>query len=339
MYNQLKLNKMKTITLLVFITLSIFSCKKDDDQTRDLPNLISLNETSLYPEGIVYSSTKQITYVGSYYKGKIITVDLEGNLTDFVIDSSLVAVVGMAINESNNRLYVCNSDAGISLKSDVSTTGILAEVIMYDLTTGEKIKTIDLSGLFAGGHFLNDLVFDANGNLYITNSFSPVIYKIDTNDNPSVLVTNSIFDVPQGTFGLNGIVYHPDNYLIVGKAFGGLLYKIPLNDVNNIQEVPLDVNVNSLDGLLLTDNNTLVLVSNNFTGAPFSETIYKIETSNNWTSANITSTFTDLEGSYPTTMTKIDNSLYVNYGYFPELIDQNSAPNNNFKLQKIEFSN
>ena len=339
MYNNLKLNKMKTITLLVFITLSIFSCNKEDDQTQaqELPNLISLNETSLYPEGIVYSSTKQKTYVGSYFKGKIITVDLEGNLTDFVIDNSLVAVVGMAIDESNNKLYVCNSDAGISLKSDVSTVGILAEVIVYDLTTGEKIKTIDLSGLFAGGHFLNDLVFDANGNLYITDSFSPVIYKIDTNDNPSVLVTNSIFEVPQGAFGLNGIVYHPDNYLIVGKAFGGMLYKVPLNDVNNIQEIALDTNVNSLDGLLLTDNNTLALVSNNFTGAPFSETIYKIETSNNWTSANIANTFTDLEGSFPTTMTKIDNSLYVSYGYFPELIDPNSAPNNNFKLQKIIF--
>ena len=328
----------KTV-LIILISLSIFSCKKDDNQTQELPNLISLNETSLYPEGIVYSNSKQKTYIGSYFKGKIVNVDLEGNLTDFIIDNSLVAVVGMAIDEPHNRLYVCNSDAGISLKSDVSTTGILAEVIVYDLTTGEKIKTIDLSGLFAGGHFLNDLVFDANGNLYITDSFSPVIYKIDANDNPSVLVTDPIFEVPQGTFGLNGIVYHPDNYLIVGKAFGGILYKVPLSNVNDIQEIALDTNVNSLDGLLLTDNNTLALVSNYFAGPTFNETIYKIETSNNWTSANITSTFTDLEGSYPTTMTEIGNSLYVNYGYFPELVDPNSAPNNNFKLQKIEFTN
>jgi len=332
---------MKTIisktTLIVIISILIFSCEKENNNVQDLPNSISLKETSLYPEGIVYSSSKQKTYVGSYYKGKIITVDLLGNMTDFVIDNSLVAVVGMAIDETNNRLLVCNSDSGISLKSDNATIGQLAEVIVYDLSSGAKLKTIDLSGLYQGGHFLNDLVLDNNGNVYVTDSFSPVIYKIDTNDNPSVLVTNTIFEVPQGTFGLNGIVYHPNNYIIVGKAFGGVLYKIPLDDVNNVQEITLNTSVNSLDGLLLTNNNTLILVSNYFAGPSFNEAIYKIETPNNWTSGNVTSTFTDLDGTYPTTLTEIRNEMYVNFGYFPELVDPNSAPNNNFKLQKIKF--
>ncbi len=334
---------MKTLilktALIVFISILIFSCEKEDNNVQELPNSISLKETSLYPEGIVYSSSKQKTFIGSYYKGKIITVDLLGNMTDFVIDNSLVAVVGMAIDETNNRLLVCNSDAGISLKSDNATIGQLAEVIVYDLISGAKLKTIDLSGLYQGGHFLNDLVLDNNGNVYITDSFSPVIYKIDTNNNPSVLVTNTIFEVPQGTFGLNGIVYHPDNYLIVGKAFGGILYKIPLNDVNNVQEITLNTSVNSLDGLLLTNNNTLILVSNYFAGPSFNEAIYKIETTNNWTSGSITSSFTNLDGTYPTTLTEISNELYVSFGYFPELVDPNSTPNNNFKLQKIKFLN
>lgn len=327
------------IVLIVFTSILIFSCKSDDDETQKLPNSIPLKELSLYPEGIIYSDTKKKIYVGSYYKGKIITVDLLGNMTDFVIDDSLVAVVGMAIDESKNRLFVCNSDAGISLKSDNSTIGQLAEVIIYDLTTGAKLKTIDLSGLYQGGHFLNDLVLDNNGNVYVTDSFSPVIYKIDTNDNPSVLVSNSNFEVPQGTFGLNGIVYHPNNYLIVGKSYGGKLYKVPLNNLNNVEEITLSTSVNSLDGLLLTNNNTLVLVSNYFAGPSFDEAIYKIETSNDWSSGNVTNTFTNLDGTYPTTLTKISNALYVNFGYFTELVDANSAPNTNFKLQKIEFSN
>ena len=324
-------------TVLILVSILIFSCKSDDVQI--LPDSYLLQEISLYPEGIVYSDTTKKTYVGSYYKGKIITVDLDGNLSDFVIDESLVAVVGMAIDKKNNRLLVCNSDAGISLRSDNSTTAQLAEVIAYDLTTGEKLNTIDLSGLYQGGHFLNDLVLDNEGNIYVTDSFSPVIYKIDQNDNPSVFITNSIFEVPQGTFGLNGIVYHNDNYLIVGKAFGGKLYKIPLSNPNNVQEITLNTTVNSLDGLLLTDNNTLILVSNYFAGPSFNEAIYKIETTNDWASGEITNTFTDLNGTYPTTLTMIKNQLYVNFGYFPELVDPNSAPNDNFKLQKVRFSN
>ncbi len=328
-------HKITTKLLLIVISLvGLTSCKKVI--VEPLPEQYALTETSLYPEGIVYTDITEKTYVGSYFKGKIVTLDLHGNMSDFITDESLVAVVGMAVDPFNMQLLVCNSDAGISMRSDTSTTGRLAEVIFYDLLTGAKIKTIDLGDLYTGGHFLNDLVIDGQGNIYITDSFSPVIYKIDENGNASVLVSNSIFEVPPGAFGLNGIVYHPNNYLIVGKAFGGILYKIPLSDPNNIQEISLNMSVNSLDGLLLTDE-TLMLVSNNFTGAPFAEAVYKIQSSDDWATGNVVSTFSNLDGTYPTTLTEINNGLFVNFGYFPELIDPNSAPNSNFKLQKVSF--
>jgi sugar lactone lactonase YvrE len=325
----------KSLLVSTISLITISACTPDEVQP--LLNQYDLKETSLYPEGIVYSSLTETTYVGSYYKGKIVALDLQGNMTDFVIDETLVAVVGMAIDEKNNTLWICNSDAGISLRSSNATIGQLAEVIGYDLTTGTKLKTIDVSGLYPGGYFLNDLVLDTDGNIYVTDSFSPVVYKIDTNGTPSVFATDPLFEVPPGAFGLNGIVFHPENYLIVGNSFGGILYKIPLNDPNNVQQINLSTSVNSLDGLLLTDNNTLALVSNNFTGAPFEEAVYNITTSDNWSSADVKSKFTNLEGGYPTTLTMINNGLFVNFGYFPELIDPNSSPNDSFKLQKITF--
>lgn len=324
--------------LILLISTLFIACDKEAAITTELPNSFALKELSLYPEGIVYNDALEKTYVGSYYKGKIVTVDLFGNMSDFIVDQSLVAVVGMAIDKNKNRLLVCNTDAGFSLKSDASTTGQLAEIIAYDLTTGAKLKTINLAGLYQGGQFLNDLVLDDNGNIYVTNSFSPVIYKIDENDVPSVFVSDSIFDVPAGAFGLNGIAYHSNGYLIVGKSLGGILYKIPLNNPSSVQEITLDVPVNSLDGILLTDD-ALMLVSNNFTGAPFDEAVYKIVSSDDWASGNVIKTFTDLEGTYPTTLTRIKNDLFVNFGYFTEFIDPNSAPNDNFKLQKVTFSN
>jgi hypothetical protein len=341
------------IILIAFIALFISSCKTEKKQetnmnqettktevakkTKELPNTFALKELALHPEGIVYSNTTKKTYIGSYFKGKIVTVDLDGNISDFVTDDNLVAVVGLTIDKTKNRLLVCNSNSGLSLKSKKETIGRLAEVIAYDLTSGKKLKTFNLAALYLGGHFLNDLTTDGKGNVYVTDSFSPIIYKIDTNDNLSVLVNNKQFEVPQGAFGLNGIVYHPNNYLIVGKS--GKLFKVSLNYPSNVIEITLDKPINSLDGLLLMDNNTIALASNYFMGPKFDEAIYKIETADNWTTAKVTSVFKDLNGIFPTTLTKINNDVYVSYGYFGDLVNPESAPNDNFKLQKVEFSN
>lgn len=322
-------------TAIVLTSLIILSsCEKNEVEV--LPSTYHMKETSLYPEGVVYSSKMEKTYVGSYFKGKIVTVDLYGNMTDFIIDETLVAVVGITVDETNNRLLVCNSDAGISMRSDPSTIGQLAQVIIYNLTTGAKQKTINLNGLYPGGNFLNDLVLDPSGNIYVTDSFSPVVYKIEANGTPSVFLTDPSFEVPPGAFGLNGIVYHPDNYLILGNSFGGILYKVPLASPTDFEQITLSKSVNSLDGLLLY-NNELFLVSNNFTGAPFDEAVYKITTSNNWSTGNVVGTYTSLNGTYPTTLTRINDGLFVNFGYFPELIDPNSPINDRFQLQKINF--
>jgi sugar lactone lactonase YvrE len=329
-------------SLLKLITLSLIigaisACSKDDTTpVKEWPETISLNEASLYPEGIVYSNELKKLFVGSYYKGKIVTVDVDGKLEDFVIDPSLISVTGMAIYPSKNWLVVCNSDGGISENSDQATTARVAQVIVYDLSTGAKIRTTDLMGLYQGGHFANDVRLDNSGNSYVTDSFSPLVYKIDASGNASILVNNSSFMPPQGAFGLNGIIYHPDNFLIAGMAYNGKLYKIPLDNPENVTEISVNAPVNSLDGLLLTDNNTLILVSNNFTGAPFDEAVYKLNTTDNWTSATVAGTFTNLAGVYPTTATEIDNKVYVNFAYFPSLA-AGGAPIETFKIQHISF--
>ena len=81
---------MKKITIGIFIAyFLIISCDNKENIT-PLPDLIELKEASLYPEGIVYYSQDEIIMVGSYHKGKILTVDIAGNLKDFIKDESLV---------------------------------------------------------------------------------------------------------------------------------------------------------------------------------------------------------------------------------------------------------
>lgn len=312
---------------------------KDDGVQTTTMQVYKLEQKALYPETVIYSEAKKKTYIGSYYQGKVITLDSSGNLSDFIVDDSLVAVVGMHINESKNQLFVCNSDSKLSLKSSDDTYAKLAKVMIYDLTTGSKITEVDLGGVFAGGHFLNDITVDDSNNIYVTDSFSPVIYKIDENLTPSVFVQNTLFDGGAGRFGLNGIEYHPDGYLIVGMS-NGSLFKVSLSSPLDISSLSLGTSLSSLDGILLSDKNTLLVVSNNLpalSGVTFDESVTKLTSSDNWLSATTREVITDLNGTFPTTLTQKGSDIYVNYGEFSKLIEHNLTFSD-FKLQKVTFT-
>jgi len=322
----------KRILVLSFIAvLGIMSgCS-----TTSLPNSIEVNAPKLHPEGITYHDKSSRFFLSSIYEGKIISVNHQGRIEEFAKDESLVSIIGMHVDKKNNRLVVCNSDSGFGAKSSERTTGRLAQVVMYDLSTREKLQTVDLASLYQGGHFVNDLTFDDAGNIYVTDSFSPVIYKVETSGKASVFAEDALFSAPQGSFGLNGIVYH-DNFLIVAKADSGKLYKVSLDNPRDIKEIVLDGAVNSIDGLLLQADNALILVSNNFEGAPFDEAVYKIETADNWASGSIKAV-KKIEGNvFPTTVTQIEDTVYVNYSYLPALVTQ-QPPVEQFKIQKIAF--
>jgi hypothetical protein len=55
--------------------------------------------------------------------------------------------------------------------------------------------------------FINDAALDRQGNTYVSNSFSPVIYKVDREGNASVFFQDAGFNLPSGEFGFNGIQY------------------------------------------------------------------------------------------------------------------------------------
>lgn len=323
-------NSIITVSIITLLTLAT-GCNSSSAQK--LPSQISVNLPEFYPEGITYYNNK--FYLGSYYKGKIISVDFKGNVKEFTNDNTLVSVIGIHVDKERGELIVCNSDSGFGKKSSDETNGQLAEVVFFDLSNGKKLRTIDLSNLYEGGHFLNDSTIDSEGNIYVTNSFSPVIYKIDTKGKASIFSENTLFKAPEGRFGLNGIVYSK-GYLIVGRADTGKLYKVSLDNPSDVKEIILKQSVNSLDGLLLQDKNTLILVSNNFTGAPFDEAVYKIVTKDDWKTAKIKA-IKKIEGKvFPTTVAKVNGVIYVNQSHLPVLV-MKMPPVQQFQIKKVDF--
>lgn len=326
-------NAKKIIVLSVIVTgllsTSLFA---------QLPDQIVINEPGLYPEGLVYHPETESFYTTSISQGKIVKVSKSGEVTVFADDDDLISTVGLEIDIKRNRLIVCNSDPGASSKSSNATKGVLASVVFYNLKTGKREKYIDLGSIAPkGGHMANDVTIDEKGNYYITDSFSPIIYKVTKNGKATIFINDEKLRTPTGTFGLNGLVYHPDGFLIAAIYNGGKLFKIPIKKPSDIVEIKLGNKAYpTIDGVLLLDNDTIALACNNITGGDFPSAVYKIHTNDNWDTVKTISAF-ETGNTFPTTLTKMDNDLFVMYAKLQMLFGGNNPIAQKFEITKVKF--
>ncbi|HFD14375.1 MAG TPA: hypothetical protein ENJ34_03635 [Epsilonproteobacteria bacterium] len=306
--------------------------------------LIEVKENSLYPEGISYDKKSNNFLISSISKGEIWSVNSSGESTLFTKDTTFPSTLGILVDEKQNRLLVCIADPGVGKNSSRNTKGKLAAIAVYDLTSKEKINYFNLGALHPNiPHLANDLTVDSKGNIYITDSFSPMIYKIDIKGNISIFTEDINWSIKEGEFGLNGIVYHPDGYLIVAHYASHSLYKILLKNPNIHHKILFDqkdLNLNqqiiSIDGLALTNKNTLSIVSNNFSPEVKGNGVYKLQSSDDWESATITELM-ETGATFPTTLTKKGSSLYVIHAKLPILFSGNKKPPETFEIQKVIY--
>lgn len=256
-----------------------------------------------YPEGIAWSAPQNSFFVSSIHQGVIGKVAMNGHYTPFIRDATLVSSVGLQFDAKRNLVWAAVGDLGNSVRSSPATQGKLAALAAYDATTGERRAYHDLGGLVEGGHFANDLALDAQGQVYVTDSFSPVIYRLDAQGKASVFVRSELF-TGEG-FNLNGIVWHADGYLLVNKHNSGELFRISTTGTPDIQRVALPEALKGADGLLLLAPNRLALVQN--AGA---DRVVELVSNDGWHSATIASE-QKTAGSFPTTAARVGKNYYV----------------------------
>lgn len=323
----------------ILLQLTIIVSLSSTSLLAQSPNQIVIKESGLYPEGLVYHNETGAFYTTSIAKGKIVKVTKDGTVTVFADDKDLISTVGLEIDIKRNRLIVCNADPGASIKSSAITKGVLASVVFYNLKTGEREKYIDLASLapIGGAHMANDVTVDEKGNFYVTDSFSPIIYKVTKKGKATIFLNDERLRAATGTFGLNGLAYHPDGFLLTAVYNGGKLFKIPLKNPSNLIEIELGNKAYpTIDGVLLLDNNTIALASNNLTGEDFLSAVYKVSTNDNWKSAQTISAF-ETGKTFPTTLTTWENDVFVVYAKLPMLFGGNKPMAQKFEITKVKF--
>ncbi|MDO5057382.1 MAG: SMP-30/gluconolactonase/LRE family protein [Lautropia sp.] len=297
-----------------------------------------------YPEGIAWHPGKQAFLVSSLRGGTIGLVSPDGQYRVFAGDPRLITTTGIRVDEARNRVLVLNSDPGASHRSGPQTVKRTAQVVELALDSGEVRRIHDLSHLSSGPTMANDLAVDQAGNIYVTDSFQPQIYRIDqATGTASVLVRDPRLGVEKpGTEGtmvhLNGIVFHPDGFLLAGDYTRGQLWKIPLQQPAALQAVRLPARLTGPDGLVLRDGRQLVAVQTaaGADGQLMSE-VSLLTSDDGWQSARVSQVVRPEGMDAPTTATLRDGAIWVTNARFTRLFADPSAADQTreFELHRV----
>jgi sugar lactone lactonase YvrE len=255
-----------------------------------------------------------------------------GNYKIVYQDTTLKSTYGLKVDTSNQLLWACVSDANYSKYSSAQTFKKVARLIAVDLASGKKVKDIDLANLKNGSHFINDITFDDQGGLYATDSFSPVVYKIDKDGKASVFAESELFKSED--IGLNGIAFDRRGFLIVNNNSAGALLKIDVKDPKVISRVKIKNFFPGADGMLFDKEGNLILVQNKSV-----DKIFKITSSDGWQTAKVLGA-TAAEDRYqqPSTNTVVGNDVYILNSKMNELSDPVKRPSKQFSIQKAIFN-
>lgn len=284
---------MKHLFILVAI-ISVFgtSCKDDSPQI-DFPNTITIEGIAQNPEGIEYNKDDYSFLLSSINAGPIIKVNFDGTYAPFTSGEAFpLSTAGLQIDYDRNRLLVAGFNGTELMDGDSLTKGA-SFLRIYNLETGVIEQDINLSFLApnASTYFANDITLDNDGNVYISDWYAGVIYKVDVSGNPSLFWTNTTA-IPSGP---NGLDFQTDGYLLVSilnvnsmglyADFG--LVKIPVNEPDSAKIVTIsDARFTGFDGMVLNSDGNIVGVSNNGI-SPGGNSLIELSGNNDWESADV----------------------------------------------------
>ena len=277
------------------IAPSTANAARSGDAGGPLPTRYVLPGSTVFPEGIAYERGTQRVFVSSTTNGTVFAGDAsDETLSVFLAPGGdgRTTAVGLEV-DNNGHLFVAGGGTGF--------------VFVYDAATGALVAKL------SGGSsptFINDIAVDKDGVAYVTDSQSPVIYRLVPNatggytlerwlplaGTPIVYTTG---------FNLNGIVASSNGkYLYTVQSNTGKLFRIEIATKAIVQ---LDVGgalFPNGDGLEIQGNSLYVLQNQQ-------ELITELRLQPNQARATVVSQTTDPSFMYPTSLVEARGRFLV----------------------------
>lgn len=227
---------------------------KDNSSVHTSGVSFTVPEKDLIPEGIAYDPRKNVFYLSSIYKRKIIAILPDGSTFDFIPEAGdgVLSTLGMKVDAARNHLWVLSAmQAGKARMSGADEIG-KSYVHQYDLASKQLLTVYSLDD--TAKHLFNDLTITLNGDVYLTDSEEGSIYKIDVKN--KMLHRWYHGDM---MYYPNGITISPDQrYIFVAHWVG--ISRISLVDTQEVIIAPkAKTTLTGIDGLYFYDNGLLAV--------------------------------------------------------------------------------
>ncbi len=205
-------------------------------------------ETYKKPESFVVDPA-----TGEYYVSNVNGIPSEKDQNGFIVklDKDL-KIVDAAFIESGGNGVDLNAPKGMAIVGEVLYVTDITSVRGYDKKTGENVVDLDLED--RGAKFLNDITADEDGNLYVSDMTSNVIFKIETKNDNAVSEHRKGNELEQP----NGLAIDPKTGDLVIAAWRGKI--LVLDEEGNLKPY-VDKEFVAPDGIDFDDEGNLYVSS------------------------------------------------------------------------------
>jgi hypothetical protein len=231
-----------------FITL-IESVHRDYPAIAQAREAFRTTEKDLVPEGLAYDAKRNVFYLSSLNRRKIVEIGRDGNSSDFVPADrfGLLPVLGIRLSPSDGTVW-----------ADSFTDSGRTELLHFD-TTGKLLGRFKPEG--PAKHGFNDLVIRKNGEVITTDSLANKVLRFDP-----VARTFTSLPVHRPLFYPNGIALGEDDHsLYVADNLGVVRLDLAGGDSRDVDPGPRST-LAGIDGLYW-HNGSLVGIQNGI-GSP-----------------------------------------------------------------------
>jgi sugar lactone lactonase YvrE len=209
-----------------------------EDVHRDFPvamqarEAFRTSEKDLVPEGLAYDAQRNVFYLSSLNRRKIVQIGLDGSISDFVPGDrfDLLPVLGIRLDPNTDTVWAA------SFKDSGKT-----ELLHFD-ATGKLLGRFRPDG--SAKHGFNDLVIRKNGEVILTDSLANEVLRFDP-------VTRSfkVLPVHRPLFYPNGIALSGDDRtLYVADSLGVVRVDLTSGQTHDVNPGPRST-LAGIDGL------------------------------------------------------------------------------------------